>query len=65
MHFLLQQPNSSGRPFEPLIGSDNANIVPHTSAKFGPIMGKNDVFIGVSYPAFVPIGNIAAIVPVI
>ena len=43
------------RPLQAFGGSDNADIVPHKVPKFVPVMGDDDVFVGVPHLALVPV----------
>ena len=54
LNFFRQQPYSMARPLEALVGANDADIVPHETAQFIPVMGNDDFFVGVRDAAFIP-----------
>src|SRR3546814_4394086 len=42
------------RAFEPLGRADDADIIPHEAADFGPVLLDHHLFVGVGQAAFVP-----------
>src|SRR5687767_7384969 len=58
LNFLLEQLNAGVGALQTLVRADNANVVPHQSTDFVPIMGDNDQFVRIMGVAGLPGWNI-------
>src|SRR3546814_2377608 len=54
IHLLRQQVDAMKRPFQPLRGADDADIVPHETANLPPVMLDDDFLVAIGDTAFVP-----------
>ena len=56
--FLFQEIDAVLRALQSLAGSHDADVVPHESSEFIPVVRDDDVFVRVGHLAFVPLGHI-------
>src|SRR3546814_6172421 len=54
INLLRQQVDAMKRPFQPLRGADDADIVPHETANLPPVMLDDDFLVAIGDTAFVP-----------
>lgn len=52
--FALEQTNAMAGTFEAFVRSYDAYIVPHETSKLVPIVGYDDLFVGVRNTTFIP-----------
>src|SRR3546814_10247131 len=53
IHLLRQQVDAMKRPFQPLRGADDADIVPNETANLPPVMLDDDFLVAIGDTAFV------------
>src|SRR6185436_15879771 len=57
LNFVRQQAYSMTCPFQALVRANYADVIPHETAQFMPIMRYDDFLIGIGHPAFIPAGQ--------